>query len=182
MSGQRGPWNQVHSGRAFYPLDPRPEDVDLGDIAHALANLCRYNGHSRRFYSVAEHSVHVSRALPPGLALWGLLHDAAEAYLGDFTRPLKQAVPEIKTVEDLVLKAVAMRLGLGWPCPPEIKQADLAMLAAEAHQVMAVPPRDWWLPEPPLAATVEFWPPAKAESMFRLRYLEITSPSKEAVS
>ncbi len=172
MTG-RGPWVQLHSGRVFHPLDPQPEEIDPGDIAHALANLCRFNGHCQRFYSVAEHSVHVSHALPHGLALWGLLHDAAEAYLGDFTKPLKQALPGLEEVEERVLEAVARRFGLVWPCPPEVKQADQAVLAAEAQQVMAVPPQGWDLPEPAPRVKVRFWPPVIAESMFNFQSMAI---------
>jgi hypothetical protein len=77
-------WIQTVSGRQFWPLAPKAEDVDIGDIAHALAMKCRYSGHTQKFYSVAEHSVHISLALlrdgwNPTTALWGLLHDAAEA-------------------------------------------------------------------------------------------------------
>src|ERR1039457_118422 len=81
------------SGLRFWPLDPNPEKILIDDIAHALAHQCRFGGHASRFYSVAEHSVHVSRLCPPEDALWGLLHDASEAYLVDLPRPLKQ-LPE----------------------------------------------------------------------------------------
>jgi hypothetical protein len=88
---RRGDWMQTFTGRAFYPLDPRPEDIDPVDIAHALSLICRYGGHSSRFYSVAEHCVLMSHAVAPEHALWALLHDATEAYLGDMIRPLKRS-------------------------------------------------------------------------------------------
>src|SRR5690606_5290032 len=79
-----GDWMQTFTGRAVYPLDLRPDDIDIQDIAHALSMQCRYAGHTRQFYSVAEHSVHVARwcrQYGPAAALEGLLHDATEAYL-----------------------------------------------------------------------------------------------------
>ena len=57
---RRGDWMQTHSGLRFYPLDPRPEDIRIEDIAHALPMICRFNGHCSRFYSVAEHSLNVA--------------------------------------------------------------------------------------------------------------------------
>jgi hypothetical protein len=97
-----GDWIQTYSGRQFWPLDPRVEDVHLEDIAHALSNVCRYTGHVREFYSVAEHSVHVSWSCEPEDALWGLLHDASEAYLADMARPVKQNMPVYVAAERLV--------------------------------------------------------------------------------
>ncbi len=82
---RRGDWIQVRSGRKFHPLDPRPEDVDINDIAHALSNLCRFTGHCTDFYSVAQHSVIASQIVPPASALAALLHDASEAYMGDIS-------------------------------------------------------------------------------------------------
>ena len=75
MSARRGEWIQTFSGGRFWPLDPRPEDVYIGDIAHALSMKCRYAGHTTFFYSVAEHSVHVCRHAPAEHKLWALLHD-----------------------------------------------------------------------------------------------------------
>jgi hypothetical protein len=76
---RRGDWMQTFTGRRFWPLDPRGEDVLIEDIAHALSLLTRYGGHCTRFYSVAEHSVLLARAATPENALWLLLHDASEA-------------------------------------------------------------------------------------------------------
>jgi len=89
-------WVMTASGRRFWPLAPRAADVHLEDIAHALAAIARFGGHTRVPYSVAQHSVLVSRELAaaspvPEVALIGLLHDAAEAYLGDVPRPLKHS-------------------------------------------------------------------------------------------
>jgi len=80
---------RTYTGKKFWPLDPRPEDVDIIDIAHALSNQCRFTGHVKDFYSVAEHSLAVSFACPKEFALVGLLHDADEAYLIDLAAPVK---------------------------------------------------------------------------------------------
>jgi hypothetical protein len=125
------------SGRKFWPLDPRAEDVDIRDIAHALANLCRFNGHVRKFYSVAQHSVIVSQVVPPEFALYGLLHDAAEAYIGDMTRPLKHDPKMARFKEcDIRLSAVIyQRFGLGHEEPPCVKAADRLVLQDEVRDV-----------------------------------------------
>ena len=85
---RRGGWIQTYTGRQFWPLDPRIEDIDIHDIAHALSHQCRYSGHCLRFYSVAEHSVLLSHHVAGEHMLWALLHDAWEAYLA--------AIPEVE--------------------------------------------------------------------------------------
>jgi hypothetical protein len=86
------PWLRTYAGRHVHILNPRPADIYIQDIAHALAHTCRFAGHTPAFYAVAQHSVLVSELLTPDLALWGLLHDASEAYLHDLTRPLKRVL------------------------------------------------------------------------------------------
>src|ERR1700724_2684254 len=85
-----GGWQQTFTGRRFYPLSPRVEDVCIEDIAHALSNICRYGGHCREFYSVAQHCNMVSDWMPE-FKLEGLLHDSPEAYIGDMVRPVKHS-------------------------------------------------------------------------------------------
>ena len=87
---------QTYTGKPFNPLAGENEDcgpIELMDIAHALSHLCRFNGHTKRFYSVGEHSLYVSTLLEyhgPSIQAWGLLHDAAEAYLADLWLPPHQ--------------------------------------------------------------------------------------------
>jgi 5'-deoxynucleotidase YfbR-like HD superfamily hydrolase len=162
----------------------RPEDFDAADIAHALAMKCRYNGHSREFYTVAEHSVYVSieceRRYPdrPSLWLWGLLHDLGEAYLPDVPRPVKHmGVGILKEAEIRILSVAARRFGLD-PVdrePPEVKQVDAAVLAAEAAQIMARPPNGcaWYLPEPPADLRVWCLSPFVARARFLSRWREL---------
>src|ERR1017187_2988058 len=108
------------------------------DIAHALAHRCRFGGHASKFYSVAEHSVHVSQLYLPEHALWGLLHDASEAYLVDLPRPLK-LLPEFapyREAECQLQRAVAVRFGLPPYQPASVTEADDTMLWIEAHSLL----------------------------------------------
>jgi hypothetical protein len=129
-------WIQTYSGRKFHPFDPNPDDISIDDIAHSLSMICRYTGHCRRFYSVAEHSVYVSRLVPKEVAMWGLLHDAAEAYLSDVARPVKPHLPLYKEIEESILQCIAKKFELSYPMPPSIKVADNAMLNDEGWQLM----------------------------------------------
>ncbi|MGK7753745.1 hypothetical protein [Roseovarius sp. C03] len=167
MSAQRkGGWIQTATGRKFWPMDPHYGDVYVEDIAHALANQCRYAGHCREFYSVAQHSVLVSRAVPAEARLWGLLHDAAEAYLVDVPKPVKPHLVGYEEAERAILYHVALRFNLSPFVPDEVKRADAAILADEAAQIMVPPPDDWRLPEPPLGIAIEPWSPATARRVF----------------
>jgi len=167
-------WIQTYTGRRFFPLGPKPEDLDLRDVAHALSLQCRFNGHCLRFYSVAEHSVRVSRALPVGLEAWGLLHDAAEAYLSDLPSPIKRQMPLFQDAESDLLRVIADRFGLSWPMPEPVARADLALLATEARDLMAPPPEPWRLEAAPLEARIEPWAPADAERAFLERCSELS--------
>ncbi|SNY94089.1 hypothetical protein SAMN04515647_4412 [Cohaesibacter sp. ES.047] len=160
---RKGDWMQTASGRVFWPIDPRPEDVCIEDIAHALSNMCRFCGHCLTFYSVAQHSVLVSRQLPDHLKLWGLLHDASEAYVVDVPRPLKPFLGGYKAAENQVMTSITQAFGLDTEeMPAEVKRVDNAILADEMAQLMASPPMPWTLPEPPLGIMIEPWPPARA--------------------
>jgi hypothetical protein len=144
---RRGDWIQTFTGRRFWPLDPRPGDVDLRDIAHALARQCRFSGHTAVFYSVAEHSVLVSRRCgdDPVVRRWGLLHDAAEAYLVDLPRPLKRlpGFAAYREAEALVMAAVCARFGLPPEMPAAVAAADEMMLGVEARSLMAPLDPEW---------------------------------------
>lgn len=171
-SGRRGDWFATFTGRRFFPLDPRPEDVCIHDIAHALGQIARYGGHARAFYSVAEHSIHVSHAFAdPETALEGLLHDSAEAYLGDIQRPLKPDLAGYKEIERRVEAAIWTALGCG-PPRAEVKEADDAIVVDEIDQAM--PPIDWGRRgERGLGVVLEFWAPPLAEALFLKRYFEL---------
>lgn len=128
---RKGDWIRTFKGVEYWPLDPRPEDVLIEDIAHALANMCRYAGHTSRFYSVAEHSIIVSRLVAPELALSALLHDATEAYVVDVPRPLKRFLMNYAEVEELNWQAIAAKFELDPVLHESIKNADNAILVKE---------------------------------------------------
>lgn len=105
-------WLLTYSGREFDLIDPQPDMIDLIDIAHGLANECRFSGQCRFYYSVAQHSVLVSQNVPPEFAFEALMHDASEAYLKDIPRPLKQLLPDYRAIEQRVEAVIRYRFGL----------------------------------------------------------------------
>jgi uncharacterized protein len=128
----RGPWIQTFTGRQFFYGDPRLADINIVDIAQALSQQCRYAGHTKRFYSVAEHSVAVaSRFADPELRMIGLLHDATEAYMLDLPKPLKDMLPDYSRYENALWGVIAEKFGLPGDIPAEIHEADRRMLVTE---------------------------------------------------
>ena len=175
-----GDWMQTYTGRQFWPLDPRADEVDINDIAHSLSNMCRFAGHVRRFYSVAEHCVRVSWLAPvenPRLALAALLHDATEAYVVDVPRPLKRFLSGYKEIEDRVARAVEERFGLdaGSLDHPEVKFWDEVLLATEARDLMGGESAGkWHLRAAPLSAHIGPWAPEEARDRFRRRFMALS--------
>lgn len=168
----------VLSGSQFSLLNPPVDKIDIEDIAHATANLCRFTGHTRAFYSVAQHCVIVSRLVPSELALTGLLHDATEAYIGDVSRPLKNALggehSALTLIEMRLHEAIAERFEIEWPFPPAIKQADNVALATEKRDLLTSHPGVWkGLPEPAPWAIVPL-DPYQARNQFLARFVEIS--------
>lgn len=171
---RRGDWMQTFTGRQFWPMDPRPDEVDPSDIAHALSMLCRYNGHVDRFYSVAEHCVLMSEAVAPEHALWALLHDATEAYVGDMVRPLKRHMPDYVAAEDRVMAVIGERFGLTGSMPAEVKDADNRILLTERAALLSTPPAPWGLEHlEPLPVHVVGWDPFYAEARYLDRLYEL---------
>lgn len=167
------PWILTHTGKMFHLFEATPEEICIEDIAHALAHLCRFGGHTRRFYSVAEHCVMMSRVLP---TLECLLHDAAEAYVGDMVQPLKRQVELYRDVEADVAVAVARKFNLPVRVEPLIKTLDLRMLVTERNQLLG-PRQDWEVDlagYEPLPFVLECLPPPLAKQQFLQRYQELT--------
>lgn len=147
----------LRSGRYVDPLRLVPDDIAVEDIAQGLAFTCRFSGQCYRYYSVAEHSLLVSRLVAPAYELAALLHDAAEAYLGDIPTPLKyqQSFAFFRKAEERGQAAIAERFGLRPEelHDPVIRHADLVALAIERRDLM--PPEGTWpgLPEAPRHVT-----------------------------
>lgn len=134
--------------------DPQPEDICIEDIAHALSNLCRFGGHTMRFYSVAEHCLRTVELVEPKHKLAALLHDASEAYLIDMPSPIKQLLPDYCKIESWLLEVIAEKFGFEYPLPKEVKLADKDMLETEWLELMDVKLR--YLPYDPLHARAAF--------------------------
>lgn len=172
MEERKGDWMQVHSGGQFWPLDPRPEDVHIEDIAHALSMICRYQGHTSRFYSVAEHSVLVAQAMGGygannSLILRALLHDAAEAYICDVVRPLKRCLVGYAEAEERIEQVIWERFGLPSYAVGLVKEIDNLILYDEAKALMGVHCIAWHEQfAPGLGVEIVGWAPAIAEAAF----------------
>lgn len=158
-------WLQTYTGKAFFPLAAHVEDIDARDIAHSLANQCRYNGHTRIFYSVAEHCVLMSYCVPEQDALWALLHDAPEAYVGDLIRPLKRNLPLYVEIEDRIMDVICEKFMLHQTFMPDsVREADNRIIENERYALLRTPPLEWVangeaLPD----IEVTGWHPQKAE-------------------
>ncbi len=149
---------RLHSGKQFNFINPDIDSIDIQDIAHSLSMQCRYVGHSKSHYSIAQHSVLVSRNLPPGHKLPGLLHDAGEAYCSDINSPLKNLLPDYKAMEKVVDELCMRRFGLNYPISPVVKDMDLRLLTTELRDLM--PGEDYKIIEkdyPPLEEVIEPW-------------------------
>jgi len=188
------PFLSTLSGQRFHPLAPDPDEIHEGDLASGLASRARWSGQTSRPWSVAQHAMEVSHRLEldagPGLAAaWGLLHDAAEAWLPDWPAPVRGhlfvrvprgvdsfALVPYEEIETAILAAVAGRFGLGWPIPAEVWEVDLRVRATERRDLMPDLPPDVWPPETaepypdPLPRSV--WP-ATVSGMFRHRLAEV---------
>jgi hypothetical protein len=161
------------SGEIVFPLDPRPEELHLHDIATSLANQCRFSGHCKKFYSVAQHSVLVALLLRDqgygrNIQRQGLLHDASEAFLVDLPRPIKYSEgfgEAYMAAEARLMTAISVRFGLPDPLDPVVKLADQSLLATEQRDLM--PPADPWYPDTPtLLYTIVPWTPDIALDAF----------------
>lgn len=163
---------RTSTGRLVWPLDPRVEDISITDIARALSQVCRFGGHTDQFYSVAQHSLNVSLAVPREVGLWALLHDASEAYLGDIPSPIKytDTFAAYREAEAQLQTLIFETFGLFGPMPEEVKAADRRLLAAEIRDLTAAIDYEAW------AAQAQAWPtivplqPRHAERAFMRRF------------
>lgn len=158
----------TYTGRLFWPLQPRTRDINVLDICHALSNQCRFTGHTRSFYSVAEHSCRVHDILPQEYKLAGLLHDASEAYLMDLARPVKNQdeMKLFRDCEDDLMDKIAGLYGFDYPLLPEVKVADNILLVTEYRDLMTkneLRASDF-NGNKPLEKHINPWTPAEAKS------------------
>lgn len=191
MIKDKSAWIQTYNSHKLYPMDPDNEEneIDIEDIAHSLSMQCRFNGHSRDFYSVAQHSCEVcdlifAETRSKELALWGLLHDAAEAYLSDIPKPIKKYLNGYKEAEDALLKKIIKKYGLSWPQPEIVSKYDIVMLLTEHEWLMGYSPDDW---EPSEYKPLPVFPnfilqPEDAEFRFLWRFEMLTGINIEKLN
>lgn len=186
------PWLTAPSGEKFFPFTPMANAMGIGEIAHGLAGKYRYAGLSPRWYTVAQHSVEVSCRFTDRVeALWGLLHDAAEAWLSDVPAPLKPflvfAIPRAdggvrvasyKAIEDELLAAIAAKFGLPFPAPESVHAVDLREGARERRDLYDTAPA--WAPvgeahPAPYPEPLHPVSPAEAKALFLARFRELVA-------
>ena len=167
-------WILTHTGKRFDLFEPDVDMIDPRDIAHSLAHLCRFNGHTREFYSVAQHSCLVADLVPAEHKLAALLHDATEAYLGDMTRPLKEWMPHYRGFEDVIWERVCERFGLGIDLPYTVHQADLIALTTERRDLMPPDPAPWdfLVGIEPAPERIRPWSPTEARLTYHQRLMD----------
>lgn len=168
---------ETRTGRTFSYFADTVDDITIEDIASALSKLCRFVGHCRTYYSVAEHSIYVSYLVRPEMQLAGLLHDASEAYFADMASPIKKQMPEYHKIEAHIMGRIGRKFGLPekfWEAP-EIKQADMMMLRTEAFQLFESKGAGWGIPDDIKMAPVQILadPPKMVEQGFLERYHEL---------
>lgn len=153
------------SGRKLDLYNIQPSDIDIFDIAHSLSRQCRFSGHCVEFYSVAQHSLRVAELLPMELKMVGLLHDAAEAYIGDITRPVKEMFPGIEVVEKAIWRSIAKRWCLPAELPQEVIDADNLVLQAERVELCPAHAQSE-AETPPVTAAKKILTPREAQEQF----------------
>ena len=179
----------VYTGGKFYPLDPREDEVHIEDIAHALSLMNRFNGHTKYPYSVGQHSVLISKLIQKhgwgkNEQLFGLLHDAAEAYIGDVIRPFKHYLPNFKIYEDKILACVCRRFGVEMHTRTlaVCKEYDNLLCAAEKRDLH--PTKIVWenMSDPSGVPTITPWGHSYAKGAFIKRYNELVSGVERAAA
>lgn len=168
-------WIQTYTGKKFFPLSPREDGICIEDIAHSLAMQCRFTGHSKFHYSIAQHSVLVSYLCDSADKQHALLHDAAEAYVCDLASPLKRSgkFEDYKKIENELQKTIYRKFGLTEIEPVSVKSADLLMLCIEAQTLLSPIHPDWKFPVKPPSIMIMSLTPQEAEQTFLDRYKEL---------
>jgi len=186
MEKRKGDWLQTFTGRVIWPLDPRPEEIHIKDIAGPLSKMVRFGGHGLRFLSVAEHSVLIKRATAklkygPRLQRQALFHDGSESIIVDVPRPIKPYLTNYKDIEHDIMLTVANKFEFEWPMHPNIKRLDDACLAQEiAENMRQAELAEQWRGKPTLSSMVgirlEYWSPQRAFDEFMREARSICTP------
>lgn len=166
----------TRTGQHFYFCNSGADVIYIDDIAQALSNLCRFTGHLDEFYSVAQHSVLASYLVPPEFALEALLHDASEAYCNDIAAPLKALLPDYRGIEKWVEGLISQKFGLPETMSPEVKRADLIMLATERRDLFIEDDSEWAILrgiQPTDEFTISPMLPRQARKLFIDRWREL---------
>lgn len=168
-------WIQTYTGKKFYPINPNPDDIDIKDIAHALSQICRFSGHSTEFYSVAQHSVYVSQWCSEQDALFGLIHDCSEAYIGDISSPLKRTplYSKYRNMESKLQNMIYSKYCCSEVEPESVKIADIRVFETECRDVIKTLHKHWTKRAEPLPFTITPLPPKEAEKLFLDRFEEL---------
>lgn len=167
-------WLQTYTGKAVSLPKPHPDEIDIIDIAHSLAFQCRYNGHSKRFFSVSQHSCHIHDLVPDELKLAGLMHDASEAYLCDIPRPLKPFLQGYKEIENDIMGIIAEKYGVTQDALQAVKEYDDRILLNERDQLCSKPPKPWMIEHlEPLDLEIPYWTAPMAEGQFLKRFFKL---------
>lgn len=172
---RKGDYMTTYTGQKFWPLDPRAEEVHLEDIAHALSRICRFNGHIRSHYSVAQHAVIVSHLVPKSLAFEALHHDDAEAYLADLVRPVKKHIHQYMEYESELEEVIAERLGLIYTTASFIHDIDTRIVADEAEALFLHVP-SWTKDYQKIGVRIRPVPAFIAKRLYLHRHRELTDP------
>jgi len=156
---------QTYTGKLINPMDPDPSLFDIEDIAHALSHQCRFSGHTRKFYSVAQHSV-IAASLAVGAEqqFTMLMHDAAEAYLVDVPKPIKHHLAGYDLAEATISSRLAEHFGFRWPMTPEDKEIDHRLLFTEQRDLMNH--AEWSFKGEPFEHRISPWASDLAKSTF----------------
>ena len=167
-------WILTHTGKRFDLFEPDVDMIDPRDIAHSLSHLCRFNGHTREFYSVAQHSCLVADLVPAEHKLAALLHDATEAYIGDMVRPLKQWMHAYQDVETWIWDRICTRFCLDQDLPASVTKADLIALATERRDLMPPDPATWdcLVGIEPAPERIRSWSPTEARLTYHQRLMD----------
>jgi len=176
-------WQQTYSGKRFYPFREDLEGIDIDDIAHSLSMLCRFNGHTKYFYSVAEHSVLISNEVEKrygdvDLSLCGLLHDASESIISDIPKDIKHSgiCEGVIELENKIFERIAEKFSLKYAyIPKEVKEIDNRILLDEGEQLLNDGIKDWYLFKQykKLGIILPCWEPSKAKEMFLKRFNDL---------